>query len=245
MDTYKLLFKESPKYIQPESYLRAISECIFFMLVAGGIVSYLYTPEIFTLNPLKERLGYNNFCVGIDAPPGKYFSLPFAILAVYFCIQFNIYDHLRTKIIDTEKSSWKSKFSIIANNFFIVSIVVFVLCLMVTPMDNVWAHLLLFVQVIFFMGLVHMANYFEYPNPELSYTIYNIVLVAVSFLLSIFYIFNFYNYDLMIAQGYMEVVPLIPKVVVQTLDYIWFFCLFTYAFFVPNGEKIKVHYFIK
>ena len=53
MDTYKLLFKESPKYIQPESYLRAMSECIFFMLVAGGIVSYLYTPEIFTLNPLK------------------------------------------------------------------------------------------------------------------------------------------------------------------------------------------------
>ena len=116
---------------------------------------------------------------------------------------------------------------------------------MVTPMDNVWAHLLLFVQVIFFMGLVHMANYFEYPNPELSYTTYNIVLVAVSFLLSIFYIVNFYNFDLMIAEGYREVVPLIPKVVVQTLDYIWFFCLFTYAFFVPNGEKIKVHYFIK
>ena len=242
MKTIDLIFKEDPDYIQPEDYLRAAGESLFLMLVIGAITSMIFVPEVFKSNPILERMGYNNFCVGFDMAPATYFAFPFGILYVYFSMQFSIYDRLRTLIVEDRLAQWKKKFSIITNNIYIVSIIGLPLLLLVNPMISIWAHSLLFLQIVVVRALVVLANYFEHPHPSSKYTIYVYSYTLFSLIGFSFAIANYIHFDNATANGISGVDPLIPVGLAMGVDYFWFFLMFLQSIIAEPGEKIYVKY---
>lgn len=242
MKTYKLLFNDDISYIQPEDYLRAAGECLFLMLLIGAIITQVYTPEIFVENPLKTRMGYNNFCVGIDMPPASYIIFPLGVLAVYFSIQYNIYDSLRTIIVKERLSKFQKYFSIVSNYLFVFSVSGFLLILLITPFDNVWVHTILFFQLIFFRTFVILANYYEHPNVNLSYKIYVILYTIISIVGVSIAIANYIHYDNCIEAGGINCGPLVPWFITMTLDYTWFLLLFLQSIIPLKGEKLNIKY---
>ena len=242
MKTIDLIFKEEPEYIQPEDYLRAAGESLFLMLVIGAIISLIFIPEVYISNPILERMGYNNFCVGFDMAPATYFALPFGILAVYFSMQFNIYDRLRTKLVEHRIPNWKRNFSIVTNNIYLVSITSLPIMLLVSPMVSVWIHTLLFLQIISFRALLVLANFFEHPNPNFKYKLYVYIYLIVSISLTSFAFINYINFDNSVANGLLDIKPVIPVYIAQSFDYLWFFLVIMGTFLVESGEKIYVKY---
>jgi|TARA_B110000914_G_C15496668_1_gene463630 hypothetical protein len=239
---FKLLFNEDNNRIVPEHYLIAVTEASFFMLVIGGIFTVIFTPEVFSSNPILDRLGYNNFCIGIDFPPANYFAFPMAMLVVYFAIQYSIYDRLRTNIVKERLSNFQAKYSIYTNNLMIIGFTSVTFFTIINPMQSVWLHTIFFINVIVLRALVLHANFLEHPNPILSYKIYTYLNSFVSFFLPLFYVINYINYDQNIAMGIFDVKPLIPARIVQSLDYLWFILLGFCGIFVQEAEHIKVKY---
>lgn len=242
MKTIDLILKDDPEYIQPEDYLRAAGESLFLMLVIGAITSMIFVPEVFKSNPILERMGYNNFCVGFDMAPATYFAFPFGILFAYFSIQFCIYDRLRTVIVQDRLAQSKKMFSIITNNIYIVSIIGLPLLMLVNPMVSIWAHSLLFLQIILLRALVVLANYLEHPKPSSKYTLYVYTYTLFSLLGFSFAIANYIHFDNAVANGASIVDPLIPISLAKFVDYSWFFLVFLNSIIAEPGEKIYVKY---
>jgi hypothetical protein len=242
MKTIDLILKDDPEYIQPEDYLRAAGESLFLMLVIGAITSMIFVPEVFKSNPILERMGYNNFCVGFDMAPATYFAFPFGILYVYFSMQFSIYDRLRTVIVGERLVPWKKNFSIITNNIYILSIIGLPLLLLVSPMVSIWAHSLLFLQIVVVRALVVLANFFEHPNPSKKYSVYVYIYILFSIAGFGFAVANYVNYDNLIANGANVVEPLIPINLARGVDYFWFFLMFLQSIIAEPGEKIYIKY---
>ena len=239
---FKLLFNENKDRIVPEHYLVAVTEASFFMLVIGGIFTAVFTPEVFSSNAILDRLGYNNFCIGFDFPPANYIAFPMAMLVVYFAIQFSIYDRLRTNIVKERLSNFQAKYSIYTNNLMIIGFTSITFVMIINPMQSVWLHTIFFINVIVMRALVLHANFLEHPNPVYSYKIYTYLNSLVSFFLPICYVVNYINYDKKIAMGIFDFEPLIPTIIVQSLDYLWFVLLGGCGIFVQEAEHIRVKY---
>ncbi len=245
MKLFKVLFNENQNEIIPEEYLRASGESLFLMLLVGALSSITFVPEVYLSNPILERMGYNNLCVGFDMAPSTYFSFPFGIITIYLVFQFNIYDRLRAKLSNRVVSNWKTNFAIFTNNTYIISASLFPLILLINPMVDIWVHSLLFLQMVFFRALVVLGNYFEHPSPNTRYTIYVYIYMLVSTILPIMAVVNYINYDNQIALGAISVSPVIPAGIGQSIDLTWFLLIFLGNLIVQPGEKINVKYSIK
>ena len=57
--------------VWPEDYLGAASELLIILLGGCNILSAIVNPKIYEQNALKDRLGYNDVCVGFDTPPAN------------------------------------------------------------------------------------------------------------------------------------------------------------------------------
>jgi len=55
----------------PNTYLQAASEVMAFTIASCWILTLIFNPHIFEENPLKDRLGYNDLCIGWDTLPAN------------------------------------------------------------------------------------------------------------------------------------------------------------------------------
>jgi hypothetical protein len=46
----------------------------------------LFNPDVVDHNPIKDRVGYNNACVGWDTAPASYFATYVLVLAAYHSV---------------------------------------------------------------------------------------------------------------------------------------------------------------
>lgn len=101
--------------IDPNIYLKAATEFTFLALGIGWIVTAIFIPEQIKSNPIKDRLGYNNACVGWDMPPASYVSIFFVGSSVHFglrCSSISILKYdllLEERLISHKKHMWAQR----------------------------------------------------------------------------------------------------------------------------------------
>jgi hypothetical protein len=62
--------------VVPERYLEAAGETFILMLLVSWALTAAFNPAILADNKLRDRVGYNNLCVGFDSPPARYVAMP-------------------------------------------------------------------------------------------------------------------------------------------------------------------------
>ena len=72
--TWWLKYGDS-RVINPTVYYKASGNILGITLVVCWLISMAYNPSVFEDNPLLDRLGYNDFCVGWDTAPARYFGI--------------------------------------------------------------------------------------------------------------------------------------------------------------------------
>ena len=231
-------------------YLKAGGEVFAFLIACSWILTIVYNPSTIEDNPLKRRIGYNNFCVGFDTAPAKYFAFFLWPLSTYFNIRFAWLEVVTEYSLDEAHTSDTGKrLTVAASAFFILSVLLQTFILVFPPDEGngVWIHTSFFVQYIVIRLLVVATQFYKNrfdlsSEDEDSITFrqwtwfYLYALVSLLFPLGVFS--DFAYYDFYRPEGSTEI--LIPWYILCVVDYAWFLALATTAKFLPAHHNYRV-----
>lgn len=225
--------------IHPEDYLKAAGELLFLLFAVVWGVTYVWNPGVIEQNPLRDRLGYNNLCVGFDAAPATYIGLLLFLPTVYFCIRYAWTDMERTQLLRARLTSLQYYFSVSTDALYVVSICVFGLVFVISPFDSIWLHSLAFLQYIAIRFLVVWANIYEHAAPPKSSIRFLWVYGFVSLAFPALVITNYLTYEAPPFGG-DPASPLVPYQLSMIFDYTWFLCLALTTKFMPRAEGMRI-----
>ena len=247
--TYYLFKYPMEPIIEPNHFYTASGEIFFAGVAVAWLVTLAFEPDVIAMNQLKRRIGYNNVCVGFDMPPASYLACPILAISVVFGCVYVFMDTQRgilqkAKGEITEHQYLMTKYS---NLLFALSLSGLPLIMVITPEDNVWAHLSMFLQHIIMRFIVTLANFNEAPRHLITpwqrrwIMFSTVVTVTLPTLLMI----NFFYYDYELREGAKHVdhlEPIIPWYITFFFDMSWFFCLATTSMFMPPAPHLKIKY---
>ena len=137
--------------MDPNIYLKAAGETLAFAFAIGWIFSPLiFLSDVIKSNPAKDRLGYNNLCIGWDMPPASYFAMPFVAVTVYLTLRFAIVSIIKYDLMleNGLLSERKHELSVLASKLFGIAYCGLPVILVCTPKQHVWWHTGLFLGII-------------------------------------------------------------------------------------------------
>jgi len=85
----------------PEHYGGAGGELLVLAMIISWCLTLISDQHFVHHNPLKDRVGYNNLCVGWDEPPARYVAAPIFAMVVYFNVRYMYLDVARAKLFNT------------------------------------------------------------------------------------------------------------------------------------------------
>lgn len=233
------LFRKVRKdYYTPEDYAAAGGELLILALVASWILTYFFNHPVITDNKLRDRVGYNNLCVGWDSFPARFVAAPIFALIIWCYIQFMNYDLLRQNLTAGLTMRQRS-ITYVANCTTGLSYCVACLIFVFDPMYYPLGHSLSFIQLIFFGYFAYLANFYETDpiyHPAGSY-IYLAVFGVTSFAFSVMALYQLLVYDPETGER-----GSIPWQILCLCDYVWFACKGLGSVFRPAAPSICVQY---
>lgn len=225
--------------VYPETYLAAAGQALAIMFAVSWSLTLAFNSDVIDSNPLKDRIGYNNLCVGFDTPPAVWIAQVLFIPCAYLCYQFALYDWKRTSLIRERLTPTQILFSQATDIMFVISVSVFSLVFVVSPFVSHWAHSLAFIQYIIIRFLTVSANFYEHANVPPASKNYLKVYGVLSFLFPFALIVDYMYFDTAQDAGNTDVdAPFIPWWITAGLDYGWFACLALSQKFLPLGESL-------
>lgn len=239
-------------------YLKAGGEVLAILMVSSWIVTYFYNPDAIASNPLKRRLGYNNFCVGFDTLPARYVAQFLWPLTSYFSIRFAWLETVTELSLDAKYSSCMAKFLTAAGcGLFVVSSLAQPFLLVFPPAEEnggVYVHTVFFIQYVlvrlFVIAVQFFRNSCDGSTDDANhittgqwrwfyvYTISSIAFPAMVFADYIY--FDFYK-----PATAPEEQILIPWYICNAMDLSWFACLGLSTRFLPNQRSFRADVFNK
>lgn len=223
--------------VDPVIFLKAAGEVLFIALGLSWILTAIFRPETIRSNPLKDRLGYNNLCVGWDMPPASYIAAALVTLSAYLTLRFNFLSLIRNKLLlENNKISQKqSDFAKFSTYWYACAICCVPLIFLISPYDNVWAHGGLWHFFIIGRLLAVCSQYVLFPEEfETMDKVFLAFYSLVSGLIFAMTVFNFTFYSL---RGEMTLIYPVPVEVF--VDYTWFVCVGLTAKFLPNKTLLS------
>jgi len=243
---YKLLTERTRNTVFPEHYLKAGSETLGFLLLGSWILTLVFNPEALRSNLIKDRIGYNNICVGFDTSPARYFALPCFVLKAYLDIR---YVFTATQRSDLEREDgmvavYQHRFSLIANGTYGFYLLFLPFLVFVEPVDSssVNFHYGVFALLILLRYLFISANFAQSVSTHKISTwswVWFSLFTFATFASLTFSAVDFALYD---AQKGGEQAPPIPWVLLMITDYMWFMLVFLTTKFLPDLSPIHVKY---
>ena len=168
--------------IAPEAFLSAGSHSLVAMMITGAIIMSAFGPRGWTEHTaLQEWYGYNNVCLVLDSPPSKYVMPTFYFLTGCYFVCYSVHDTMRASKL-TYMPKWIRIFSGIVNTLAVFVWAFFSVCLAVGPMDDMVAHTVPFICMIFTWALIYVCHWLQI-NPDdrsWTYTSFLWLFVAVS-----------------------------------------------------------------
>jgi hypothetical protein len=228
--------------VKPEIFYKAAGQCIFLLLAICWIITFIAKPispetgkVMWEGNALRNRIGYNNLCVGFDTQPALGFAMMAWIPISYLGLKFAVQDAMRTRLNVDELSTFKVVFSLLTDLWYGTSYIGFMMTFAVHPWNNVWGHTIGFLNLAFAQWSVVFANVIEgdhVTNSAVGFCIFYGLVTLVNFGL----ILSNYVYYERTGHGPWE-----PWWIGCFFDYLWFVCLGATGLVMPNAEGIKVH----
>jgi hypothetical protein len=230
----------SLKHIDPLLYFCASNEIMAICIAICWLMTTVFNPSSYYDNPIRDRVGYNNFCWGFDTAPARYFATPcFAILA-WLGIQFAISDQQRA--ILTKEKTGKTAFALSqrGNQAFALSSVLLPMLTVVTPDISVWWHTNIFLVHVIGRWLCYLANFFEASHVTLGqkwfFAIHTLASIGFPACLAI----NYIAYDALSPDERQGFVPVVPPYIGQPIDLLWFITIMLTTKFLPQAARIDI-----
>lgn len=82
--------------LDSESYLRAATEALGILFFGSSLLAFVFDPEIFDDNPVKDMLGYNNIAVALQRQLGNIWAHFWYPFVAYFALRYLAEDTRRT-----------------------------------------------------------------------------------------------------------------------------------------------------
>jgi len=223
----------------PMTYQKAFNEALFLLLAICWIVTYINDPEKIRTNPLKERLGYYDLCVGLDAPPAVYIAGTMWGVCTYLGLRLFVLDYIRFTLsneVDSASTAFIA-FKLFTTILMVVTSLSFSLVFLVSPWDSVWIHSSAFMAVVIARWFSVVSMYIEFPEEyETKDKIFMFFFTVSSVSFPILLASEYRYYD---AHGVKS--PLSPWVC-GTADYTWFLCMGLSSKFLPDKVSIYRKY---
>merc|ERR1712037_1001516 len=220
-------------------YSKANGECLVFILALTWTITYFTQRDIISDNPLRDRLGYNNVCVGLDTKPASYVAALVAAIT-----ELNL---------DEKHTSTASKcITLFSSIVSLVSTCILAVLFMFPPVPDaqaVWIHTGIYVQFIigrlFGIAVLFYRNYLDGSHEELDNTsqgswIFLHVYSAVSLALPVIFYINYSWYDITRKEGQSPDERPIPATVTMVLDYTWLACVGLTTKFLPPQSTLHL-----
>lgn len=230
--------------MDPNVYLKAAGETLALALAIGWIVSLIFVPDYIKSNPLKDRLGYNNVCVGWDLPPASYFAMPFVAVTVYLVLRFVFVSIIKYDLMleNGLLSERKHKLSVLVSKLLGVAYCGIPVVLVCTSIQHVWWHTNLFVAVVYTRLAAVLASFWTTKGSldSRANKIFVGIFTVISLVSPIMVFWQYFLFD--VYPGYKERLPgkgFIPAWFVMTCDYTWFLFLAIAPKFLPNEVLIR------
>lgn len=230
-------------------YLKAGGEIFGLLVASSWVLTFIYNPSVIEKNPLKDRVGYNNVCVGFDTAPAKYVALFLWPLTTYFNLRFAWLEVVTECSLGDQHSSRTGKIcTAVASALFAISVLFQPFMLVVAPVDkdSSWLHTGLFVQYILIRVVAVATQFFrnkydadtsDYDSITTAQWTWFYAFVVASLGLPTLCLADFTYADYYRPEGDME--PLIPWYILNSCDLLWFFCLATTGKFLPCQRKFR------
>ena len=209
------------------------------MCLISWALTWWFNPEPLRSNPLKARVGYNNICVGFDAPPARYIAMPLQVLQAYLAVRYVSLDTTRAALEAREVSAgrrikrWQLAFTRLANLCYGGFMVCFPVLLVVTPEVSAMWHSLLFFCMILVSFTVVAANFAEAHHVVTPSKVWLALWAIHSVLLLVVGVIDFAHFDP--AQES----PPVPWQLTAYLDWGWFLLLGLTVVFLPDSPPLR------
>jgi len=213
------------EWIHPIMYLKAAGDLLAIVLLISWILTFIFNPVIVKDNPLLERLGYNNLCVGWDTPPASFVASVLYMFCFYLIVRFCVLVHIRCSLDPNTSAftNWSYKIFGLASAGFI-------LVFMIPPTQSVYGHSLPFIFFIIGRGMIVLALAFEeWTTIDSKGRLFFYVYATISLILPVMYLSEYIYFDI-----YGEKSPW-PGKITMAMDYSWFACLALTSKFLPNS----------
>jgi len=222
----------------PEDFAAAGGELLVFAMLLSWFLTYFFNPSVIESNALKDRVGYNNLCVGWDTAPAKYVAAPIFAVIIFVESRYSQMDHWRAQL-DKSLSPFQKQAVTVANFFnaisWFASIGIFSIDAAVWPAG----HTASFVQLVVFGYIGFLFNFLEThpkhhrPGSHLFCAFFGVVCV----LFGICAIKQMVSYDpVTMTRG-----P-VPWELMCFLDYAYFACMGIQGFMRPRAPSIAADY---
>eukprot|EP00471_Norrisiella_sphaerica_P002730 CAMPEP_0184493340 /NCGR_PEP_ID=MMETSP0113_2-20130426/25743_1 /TAXON_ID=91329 /ORGANISM="Norrisiella sphaerica, Strain BC52" /LENGTH=529 /DNA_ID=CAMNT_0026878563 /DNA_START=130 /DNA_END=1719 /DNA_ORIENTATION=- len=238
--TQILCQKADENVIFVENYMKAGGEALALTFLVTGIISAYVHPDFFDSNPLKDRLGYNNFCVLFDLPPSSYIGATGIAFTVYLVCMYVRLAMRRLRLEKENLPDWFVNMALAIHYLFGLSMCAFTLVFVIPPTLSAWGHTGVFVQLIFFRWAAVITSYLQsvYFGRTILYRsrVFIVIYTITSVVLPILYFVNFYVYDTEHRTG---VDPYLPAWITASFDYLWFVCLALTTQMLPESPPLR------
>jgi len=215
--------KDEGGVVQPETYLVAAGELLAFMFAVVWILSIIFNPGVVDSNPIKLKLGYNNFCVGLDTQPAKSPGLILFVVCYFVCIRYAVTNMTRSFERRRAGNIAVTQFvgSVASDLLWMVGISVFSLVWVIDPWMSLVDHTVPFCFFIVIRWLTILAAMLQSSQTTWRGWVFMAIYTPISFILPIYYLSSYAYFD---ATGGKHG-TMLPWWVGMAMDYTWFACL--------------------
>eukprot|EP00405_Crypthecodinium_cohnii_P012113 CAMPEP_0206430838 /NCGR_PEP_ID=MMETSP0324_2-20121206/7036_1 /ASSEMBLY_ACC=CAM_ASM_000836 /TAXON_ID=2866 /ORGANISM="Crypthecodinium cohnii, Strain Seligo" /LENGTH=293 /DNA_ID=CAMNT_0053896709 /DNA_START=215 /DNA_END=1096 /DNA_ORIENTATION=+ len=223
---------------RPEDFSGVGAEIFVVVMVISWVLTYFFNPAVLESNPLKDRVGYNNICVGWDTAPARWIAAPIyssVIVAECRFMQLCIWRAALTPSM-TNFQKWTMRIGLYLNSFaWFASIGIF----SIDAMESPFGHTLSFVQLVVFRYFAFLLSLVEsdpatHPPGSWVFTfLYGVSSIAFGICAMI----QMTTYD-----PETKTRGPVPVYVMMFLDYGFFVFMSTTVHFRPKGALVRADY---
>mmetsp|Transcript_93590 Transcript_93590/g.260583 ORF Transcript_93590/g.260583 Transcript_93590/m.260583 type:complete len:274 (+) Transcript_93590:86-907(+) len=237
-DLWTLLRRVRKDHYTPEEYAGAGGELLILTVVVCWALTFIFNPATIESNSLKDRVGYNNLCVGWDSFPARAVAPPLFALIIWMYIQYMNYGLLRQNL--TAGLTMRQRAVVYVANCvtglsYCAASLIFVFDQRLFPV----CHSVSFIQLQLLSYCAFAANMLETDpahHPPGSH-VYLVILGLVSFSFTAMATYQLIAYDEKTGKR-----GPIPWYVCAMADYLWFSCRAVIFLFRPRAPSIRVRF---
>ncbi|KAL1508705.1 hypothetical protein AB1Y20_004800 [Prymnesium parvum] len=242
---WRILTNPLHETIMPEQLLCASGEVWGVTFVLAWTLTAIFNPGTIANNPIKDRIGYNNVCVGFDTAPANFICLPLITLSTVFGFAAAFTDIQRAVLErstdgPSARSLFKFRLTICVDIILMASMLCLPLLLLIDPTVSPLGHLLVFIQNLISRLLSFVVPFIRENAQRDQITrprwLFLMAFAGISMILPVCWLIDFILYDP------KQISHPINPIFLCIFDWSWVIFATVYSGWVPQFEAISIQF---